>query len=69
MKQKFQRSDSQKFSTDTFGYSSQLPQIMQKSGIEYFLTQKLSWNQVNKMPKFVHLANFVLKFFFSLVSS
>jgi hypothetical protein len=28
------------------GYSSQLPQIMQQSGIEFFLTQKLSWNQV-----------------------
>jgi alpha-mannosidase len=35
---------------DTFGYSSQLPQIMRQSGIEYFLTQKLSWNQINKMP-------------------
>uniref|UniRef100_A0A673CVP3 alpha-mannosidase n=1 Tax=Sphaeramia orbicularis TaxID=375764 RepID=A0A673CVP3_9TELE len=35
---------------DTFGYSAQLPQIMQGSGISHFLTQKLSWNLVNTFP-------------------
>ncbi|XP_060891398.1 alpha-mannosidase 2C1 [Labrus mixtus] len=35
---------------DTFGYSSQLPQIMQGCGISNFLTQKLSWNLVNTFP-------------------
>ncbi len=35
---------------DVFGYSGQLPQIIRGMGIEYFLTQKLSWNQFNK-PK------------------
>lgn len=35
---------------DTFGYSAQLPQIMQGSGITRFLTQKLSWNLVNTFP-------------------
>ena len=35
---------------DTFGYSGQLPQIMRHVGIERFLTQKLSWNLVNKFP-------------------
>ncbi|XP_028305460.1 LOW QUALITY PROTEIN: alpha-mannosidase 2C1 [Gouania willdenowi] len=35
---------------DTFGYSAQLPQIMQGSGIANFLTQKLSWNLVNTFP-------------------
>ena len=35
---------------DVFGYSAALPQILRKSGIEIFLTQKLSWNQFNKMP-------------------
>ncbi|CAN9499336.1 unnamed protein product [Ophioblennius macclurei] len=35
---------------DTFGYSAQLPQIMQGSGISSFLTQKLSWNLVNTFP-------------------
>lgn len=33
---------------DTFGYPAALPQIMRGAGIEYFLTQKLSWNQFNK---------------------
>ncbi|MGM9974581.1 MAG: alpha-mannosidase, partial [Clostridiaceae bacterium] len=35
---------------DVFGYSGALPQIMKKSGIEYFMTTKLSWNQINKIP-------------------
>jgi alpha-mannosidase len=33
---------------DVFGYNGQLPQIMRLSGVEYFLTQKLSWNRFNK---------------------
>ena len=33
---------------DVFGYNGQLPQIMKLSGVDYFLTQKLSWNQFNK---------------------
>uniref|UniRef100_A0A8C5QTT5 alpha-mannosidase n=1 Tax=Leptobrachium leishanense TaxID=445787 RepID=A0A8C5QTT5_9ANUR len=35
---------------DTFGYSAQLPQIMNGCGIKRFLTQKLSWNLVNAFP-------------------
>lgn len=35
---------------DVFGYSAALPQIMRQSGVQYFLTQKLSWNEFNK-PK------------------
>ncbi|XP_070578443.1 alpha-mannosidase 2C1-like [Ptychodera flava] len=35
---------------DTFGYSAQLPQIMNSAGIKRFVTQKLSWNLVNKFP-------------------
>lgn len=35
---------------DVFGYSAALPQIMQKSGIPYFMTTKISWNEFNKMP-------------------
>ena len=33
---------------DVFGYSGALPQIMRGAGISHFLTQKLSWNQMNK---------------------
>ncbi len=35
---------------DVFGYSGSMPQIMKKSGIDYFITQKLSWNQINEFP-------------------
>ncbi|WP_457566343.1 alpha-mannosidase [Caldithrix abyssi] len=35
---------------DGFGFSPSLPQILKRSGVEYFLTQKLSWNQVNDFP-------------------
>ncbi len=35
---------------DVFGYNAQLPQIMAKAGIKYFLTIKMSWNAVNKFP-------------------
>lgn len=35
---------------DVFGYSGALPQIMKKSGIDYFMTTKLAWNQFNKVP-------------------
>ena len=35
---------------DVFGYSAALPQIMRRSGIQFFLTQKLSWNQYNTLP-------------------
>lgn len=35
---------------DVFGYSGALPQIMKKSGVDYFMTTKLAWNQVNKIP-------------------
>jgi alpha-mannosidase len=33
---------------DVFGYHGQLPQILKKSGHAYFMTQKLSWNAVNR---------------------
>ncbi|GAA2971869.1 glycoside hydrolase family 38 C-terminal domain-containing protein [Microbacterium terrae] len=35
---------------DTFGYSGALPQIIRASGTDWFLTQKISWNQTNTMP-------------------
>jgi alpha-mannosidase len=35
---------------DVFGYNGQLPQILAKSGHKYFMTQKLSWNVVNRFP-------------------
>ena len=35
---------------DVFGYSAAMPQIMRRSGIDSFLTQKISWNQFNHFP-------------------
>jgi alpha-mannosidase len=35
---------------DSFGYSAALPQIVKSAGGRWFLTQKISWNQVNRMP-------------------
>ncbi|KAJ9110122.1 hypothetical protein QFC19_001793 [Naganishia cerealis] len=35
---------------DTFGYAAQLPQIGRLAGCKYFMTQKLSWSEINKFP-------------------
>lgn len=35
---------------DVFGYSAALPQILRRSGIPYFMTTKLAWNQYNQLP-------------------
>lgn len=35
---------------DAFGYSAALPQILKKSGIPYFMTTKIAWNQYNQLP-------------------
>ena len=35
---------------DVFGYSAALPQLLKKSGVDYFMTTKISWNEYNKFP-------------------
>lgn len=35
---------------DTFGYSANLPQIIRGCGCDYFVSQKISWNDTNKFP-------------------
>jgi alpha-mannosidase len=35
---------------DSFGYTWQLPQIYKKSGVDYFVTQKMMWNDTNQLP-------------------
>lgn len=35
---------------DVFGYSAALPQILVQCGIRAFMTQKISWNQMNTFP-------------------
>ena len=35
---------------DVFGYSAAMPQIMRKSGIDKFVTSKISWSESNILP-------------------
>jgi alpha-mannosidase len=35
---------------DTFGYTGALPQILKKSGMDWFQTIKLAWNKLNVYP-------------------
>lgn len=35
---------------DTFGFTWQLPQILNQGGVDYFVTQKLRWNDTTKFP-------------------
>ncbi|WP_309097425.1 glycoside hydrolase family 38 C-terminal domain-containing protein [Streptomyces sp.] len=35
---------------DSFGYNAAYPQIAKLAGNEWFLTQKISWNQTNRFP-------------------
>ncbi len=35
---------------DVFGYSAALPQILRKSGMDWFVTSKIGWNDTNRMP-------------------
>lgn len=35
---------------DSFGYSAALPQIARSAGSRWMLTQKMSWNETNRMP-------------------
>ncbi|WUW20120.1 glycosyl hydrolase-related protein [Streptomyces sp. NBC_01463] len=35
---------------DSFGYTAAYPQLARLAGAKWFLTQKLSWNETNKLP-------------------
>ena len=35
---------------DSFGYTSAYPQLARLAGARWFLTQKLSWNETNRLP-------------------
>ncbi|KAJ5689862.1 hypothetical protein N7462_004254 [Penicillium macrosclerotiorum] len=35
---------------DSFGFSSQLPQLSRQAGMPYFLTQKICFNNINQFP-------------------
>lgn len=35
---------------DVFGYNGNMPQIIKKSGLDYFMTIKISWSLINEFP-------------------
>jgi alpha-mannosidase len=50
-KQKFGKDVNIGWNPDSFGYNGQLPQIYKRSGIDYFITQKLLWaSEFTKFP-------------------
>lgn len=50
IRDEFQKETKLLWLPDVFGYSAALPQIMVKSGMKYFMTTKISWNQFNHFP-------------------
>lgn len=50
LKKEFDQESHYLWLPDVFGYSWALPQILKKSGIDTFMTTKISWNQYNRMP-------------------
>lgn len=48
-KQKFDVDVKIGWNPDSFGYNWQLPQIYKKSGMDYFVTQKIYWNDTTKV--------------------
>jgi alpha-mannosidase len=49
-RQMFGKTSDTLWQPDVFGYSAALPQILQKSGVRYFCTTKLAWNDTNLFP-------------------
>jgi alpha-mannosidase len=39
---------------DTFGFPCTVPQLMKHAGLKWFLTNKLNWNQTNRIPASTH---------------
>lgn len=50
MREEFGRDSEVLWLPDVFGYSAALPQIMVKSGLNYFMTTKINWNDTNPLP-------------------
>lgn len=50
MKEEFNVDSKTLWLPDVFGYSAAMPQILRKSGVDKFVTSKISWNETDKMP-------------------
>ena len=43
------------YNVDSFGHNAMLPQILKKSGVDYFVSNKMStWNDTNRFPSACH---------------
>lgn len=51
-KEKFDIDVKNGWNPDSFGYNWNMPQFFKKSGIDAFVTQKISWNDTNVFPYF-----------------
>lgn len=49
-KEEFGRTSNIEWLPDTFGYCASLPQLLKLSGVDYFMTTKLNWNDTNVFP-------------------
>lgn len=50
VQEKFGRLSTVVWLPDSFGFCATLPQILKLGGIEYFVTQKLTWNDTTEFP-------------------
>lgn len=49
-KEKFAQDTKIAWNVDSFGYNWNMPQIYKKSGFDFFITQKIGWNDTNLFP-------------------
>lgn len=49
-REEFDRDNKVLWLPDVFGYCAAMPQILKKSGVDYFMTTKISWNEFDKLP-------------------
>lgn len=49
-REEFGRTPRVEWLPDTFGYCASLPQLLKKSGVDYFMTSKMNWNDTNPFP-------------------
>jgi alpha-mannosidase len=50
VQQKFGRLSTVVWLPDSFGFCATLPQMLKQGGVEYFVTQKLRWNDTTQFP-------------------
>jgi alpha-mannosidase len=49
-REEFQKECRVFWAPDVFGFNAALPQILKKSGVDYFTTTKITWHRFNKPP-------------------